>query len=350
MDDGVSLVRRLRTVSPAVVDSVLAAVLFAVAMVETITELDCHCVTRTDVTLTVGFLLAMTVPLVGRRRHPFVVLTVVGLAKVLYSDILDMQPDPVTAVFPVLLAVYSVAAYARRSLAVAGGILTLIALVVFNISELGSDFADLATQFAFLGGAWIVGDNTRYRRRQAELLRERAERAEREREEQARLGAMEERARIAREIHDVVTHSVSVIAVQAGAARTVVDTQPEKAREALRSIERVRPGFGAGPGTAGRRRGRRLGPPGDAGGGGRADPARRSWPGGPGRVRVPGGGGPRRTAPRRRRVGRGPGQGGRPAARDRAWRGGRERRPGRHGDGRHRPARPGAGRAHRAPP
>ena len=139
MDDGVSLVRRLRTVSPAVVDSVLAAVLFAVAMVETITELDCHCVTRTDVTLTVGFLLAMTVPLVGRRRHPFVVLTVVGLAKVLYSDILDMQPDPVTAVFPVLLAVYSVAAYARRSLAVAGGILTLIALVVFNISELGSD-------------------------------------------------------------------------------------------------------------------------------------------------------------------------------------------------------------------
>ena len=239
MDDDVSLVRRLRAVRPAIVDAAVAAALFTVAVVETVTELDCQCVSRTDVTLTVIFLVAMTLPLVWRRRFPFAVLTVVGLAKVLYSDILSVQPDPFTAVFPVLLAVYSVAAYARRSLAIAGGVLTLIALLAFNISEFGSDFADLATQFAFLGGAWIVGDNTRYRRRQAELLRDRAERAEREREEQARLGAMEERARIAREIHDVVTHSVSVIAVQAGAARRVVETTPENARDALASIERI---------------------------------------------------------------------------------------------------------------
>ncbi len=239
MDDDVSLVRRLRAVRPAIVDAAVAAALFTVAVVETVTELDCQCVSRTDVTLTVIFLVAMTLPLVWRRRFPFAVLTVVGLAKVLYSDILSVQPDPFTAVFPVLLAVYSVAAYARRSLSIAGGVLTLIALLAFNISEFGSDFADLATQFAFLGGAWIVGDNTRYRRRQAELLRDRAERAEREREEQARLGAMEERARIAREIHDVVTHSVSVIAVQAGAARRVVETTPEKARDALASIERI---------------------------------------------------------------------------------------------------------------
>jgi signal transduction histidine kinase len=94
-------------------------------------------------------------------------------------------------------------------------------------------------QVVLLGGAWVVGQNTRYRRRQAELLEERAERVERERAELERIAVLEERGRLAREIHDVIAHSVGVIAVQAGAARAVAEQRPDRAREALGAIEEV---------------------------------------------------------------------------------------------------------------
>jgi signal transduction histidine kinase len=101
------------------------------------------------------------------------------------------------------------------------------------------DFASLLTQFALIGGAWVFGQNTRYRRREAQFLAERAQAIERERLERDRIAALEERDRLAREIHDVIAHSVSVIAVQAGAARSIAEQRPDRAREALASIERV---------------------------------------------------------------------------------------------------------------
>ncbi len=117
---------------------------------------------------------------------------------------------------------------------VAGGFLG-VTIPTIDRGEVGNTIS----QFVLIAGAWILGDNTRYRRRQAELLEERAERAEREREEQARMAVLEERGRIAREIHDVVAHSVGVIAVQAGAGRRVVEQRPEQAQEALGAIEEV---------------------------------------------------------------------------------------------------------------
>ena len=100
----------------------------------------------------------------------------------------------------------------------------------------------------FLGGmvvvggtalvAWVLGDSMRYRRAYYLALEDRAARLERERDAQARLGAAAERARIARELHDVVAHNVSVMVVQADGARYALETEPERARQALGASRR----------------------------------------------------------------------------------------------------------------
>jgi signal transduction histidine kinase len=84
---------------------------------------------------------------------------------------------------------------------------------------------------------WLAGENARTRRAYLRAVGERAAERLREREERARRAAADERVRIARELHDVVAHAMSVITVRAGVARVVLDTQPGEAREALSIIE-----------------------------------------------------------------------------------------------------------------
>jgi signal transduction histidine kinase len=85
--------------------------------------------------------------------------------------------------------------------------------------------------------AWLAGDNLRVRQQRWVALEARAQRLEAEREERARQAVAAERLRIARELHDVVAHSMSVIAVQAGVANHVIDSRPEQARAALATVE-----------------------------------------------------------------------------------------------------------------
>jgi signal transduction histidine kinase len=87
------------------------------------------------------------------------------------------------------------------------------------------------------GAAWILGDNIRTRRAYLRELEDKAVRLEREREESARRAAAEEQSRMARELHDVIAHGVSVMVLQASGGREVIDADPTRAREALRSIE-----------------------------------------------------------------------------------------------------------------
>jgi signal transduction histidine kinase len=102
-----------------------------------------------------------------------------------------------------------------------------------------SDLYDLFNDWVLLAAAWTLGVGVRQRRAHAASLEDRATRLEREREKQARQAAIQERLRIARELHDVVAHSLSVIGVQAGAARLVLDTDPDptRARAAVAAIE-----------------------------------------------------------------------------------------------------------------
>jgi signal transduction histidine kinase len=88
-----------------------------------------------------------------------------------------------------------------------------------------------------VGAAWLVGWNLRRRRARWAELQARTDRLEREHEEEARRAVTEERLRIARELHDVIAHSMSVIAVQSAVGHHVIDTQPTEARQALAAIE-----------------------------------------------------------------------------------------------------------------
>jgi signal transduction histidine kinase len=88
-----------------------------------------------------------------------------------------------------------------------------------------------------VGAAWVVGDRQRIRRTYLAELEDRAARLERERDDRDRLAVAAERSRIARELHDVVAHSVSVMVVQAGAARHNLRSHPRRAEEAIREVE-----------------------------------------------------------------------------------------------------------------
>ena len=182
-------------------------------------------------------LLLQVVPLLWRRRSPSLVLLLVAVAfgaKVLAGF------NPGIAGLGLLVAMYSVAAYevgARRLIfLVVAGLGFVAGFVVFGVTGNPRSFA-ITVPSVFFVAAWLIGDYLRTRRAYVAQLEERAARLERERDQDRRLAADEERTRIARELHDVVAHDVSVIAIQAGAARAVQLSKPEAAATALGLIE-----------------------------------------------------------------------------------------------------------------
>jgi len=116
-------------------------------------------------------------------------------------------------------------------------VLAGITAVVYNIP--GHTTAELILIPVEFGITWAVGFALRARSEQAEAAETRAMRAEREREAAARLAVAEERARIARELHDVVAHAVSVMVLQVGAVRHKLPEAQADDREALRGVERA---------------------------------------------------------------------------------------------------------------
>lgn len=181
----------------------------------------------------VALSLAQVLPLLLRRRFPLSVLAAVLAASVGTEFALDVFP-----VFALALALYTVAAHSERRVAIAAGLATLAVLAAMPIQV--GEHGDKDSFFhlvIFAAAAWIFGDNVRTKRAYYRELEERAERLEREQEERAARAAADEQARIARELHDVIAHSVSVMVVQAAAANEVFERQPERARDALRSIE-----------------------------------------------------------------------------------------------------------------
>jgi signal transduction histidine kinase len=182
-------------------------------------------------------LLFQVAPLLWRRSYPSLVLLVVAAA---FGVKILLGFNPGIAGLGLLVAMYSVAAYefgVRRLvfLSIAG--LSFIAgFILFGVTGNPRSFA-ITIPSLFFVAAWLIGDYLRTRRAYVAQLEERAARLERERDQDRRLAADEERTRIARELHDVVAHDVSVIAIQAGAARAVQATRPEAAAQALGLIE-----------------------------------------------------------------------------------------------------------------
>jgi signal transduction histidine kinase len=185
-------------------------------------------------------ILAITLPLLFRRRFPFGAPVAVGSALAL-SSFVDgrLVPNGLITVLFGITAFVLMGMLRDRNQALAGlafGI-GVVAIVAHNDPRAGvGNFVFVSIVFSI---AWLIGLLVSRTFHEAERARERAARAEREREERAGLAVSDERARIARELHDVVGHSVSVMTVQASAARRLLRPQQEKEREALLVVEKT---------------------------------------------------------------------------------------------------------------
>ncbi len=232
------MIRWVRGLNPLVADALLAAGLISLDLAALVGPTGHREVVRPADALAVIILVLMSLPLVWRRQRPVPVLGVTMAAFMAYHLFEFPQSPP--GLGP-LVALYSVAAHCKpRTVAIAASV-ALPALTLFL--ALGVAFSDqlepvdIVTNLILLGVIGTVGITLANRRARTAALEERAARLEQEREERARLAVIDERARIARELHDVVAHNVSVMVVQAGAARRVLPTRPGEAEEALVSIE-----------------------------------------------------------------------------------------------------------------
>lgn len=188
--------------------------------------------------LSVSLLILQTLPIAIRRRNPMRILLVTGAAIIVYSLLGYADGSGQLGVF---LAFYTVAANEPRRRAIVAAVVTaggiLISFASYAAFASSGWTASLTGTYLSFGLAWLIGDNLRVRRAYTEQLEVRAVRLEMEREEKATQAVMEERAHIARELHDVVAHHVSVMVVQAAGARRIADKDPEAARTALAAVE-----------------------------------------------------------------------------------------------------------------
>ncbi|MBA9006047.1 sensor histidine kinase [Thermomonospora cellulosilytica] len=233
--------RRLLRARPQVADLLLALLLLAVGLPQLLlTELPEPYAERfaEPDARNVAIVVAMTLGLTWRRRLPMTVLawTAAGL---LVLAVLG-YPSSSADVAAFLIAIYSVAAHRGLAHSALGG---LAAFATFNAMLLlyngGISLLDYVTDGVLLVGVWALGRNLRLRRAYLAELEDRTARLEKARGTDARAARVEERSRIARELHDVVAHHVSVMTVQAGAARRILDRDPDSAREAMATIEEV---------------------------------------------------------------------------------------------------------------
>jgi signal transduction histidine kinase len=189
----------------------------------------------------------LVLPAAGRRLRPRSALAVVTVASAAVVALSASPAPPLSVAFVIYLLPSLVP---RReawwllggSLAVLGAGLAAFAAVPHGAAGPGGGRTALmllTVSWLLVAGAWLAGDVVRQRRLYAELLREQAARSAREEIAEARRAATATRVEIARELHDVVAHSLSLIAVQAGVANWVTGSQPEQATQALVSIEQI---------------------------------------------------------------------------------------------------------------
>ncbi len=168
---------------------------------------------------------AHTVPVAFRRTSPRTAFAVTAAAGAAY---LALGWPMVGLGLETLVMTYSLAAFTSRRHSLAG--LAAVEVVLIAAALIGDGDAQVDTvigNLLIVAAAWVLGDGTRRRREDAVSEQQRL----------ANQAVADERLRIARELHDVVAHSMSVIAVQAGTGRLVIDDDPEHARRALASIE-----------------------------------------------------------------------------------------------------------------
>ena len=214
---------------PRRLDAAIALALAGVGLVEALTA-DYGSPTR-PVAAVLCVLIAL--PLAWRARAPLATsacsATAFGVMGLL-TESADYGPQ--TVLLPLILAGFTAGAHPDRTRA-------RIGLAVVLLGHVVAEASDLIVMGPLFVGVWWVGRLFESRRQLTQQLEERATVLEQDSTEHARMAIAEERARIARELHDVVAHSVSVMVVQAGAERLALGDERPETREALAAIERT---------------------------------------------------------------------------------------------------------------
>jgi signal transduction histidine kinase len=195
---------------------------------------------RTETTpLAIAVVVVAVLPTLTRHRHP--AWSLVACMALLYV-VLAIVDVHYTAPFSSMLCGYSLALVVDRRRVVYAG-LALVPAVVGAILLFSDDRtllnAEIPKNLAFVAAPLLLGAAVRNRRDYLAALVDRAETAERTRDEEARRRVGEERLRIARDVHDVVAHAMVAINVQAGVGAHLLDRDPEQARRTLQDIEKV---------------------------------------------------------------------------------------------------------------
>jgi signal transduction histidine kinase len=234
-------VSRIRYVAREYWFELLIAFLAIAGMLELVVGRDAPGAPPTTLWIAIPTVAVLVLPLFARRRFPFAAPAAYWLLAMAISFGDGLLLAFIGSLGVVGLASAFLLGNLRSPLKAGVGLIIVLAgivIVVYNIPgpQTVGDFVFIPLRFVV---AWVAGYALRERAEQAEAAEERASRAEREREAAARVAVAEERARIARELHDIVAHAVSVMVLQVGAVRHKLPDSLAEDRDALRGVERA---------------------------------------------------------------------------------------------------------------
>lgn len=217
---------------PRIVDLVVVLAVFAYNLPIQLGSVPDHLWSGTGIVLSAG----LCAPYLLRRRHPLGVFAVIQAVAFLQ---VALGMELLVADVMLLLAVYNVAVRTRWYVSASSAVVLIGWLLVAVVPTMERDhlsIGDVGVLVAVIIWAWTWGRLVQTRRRYIGSLRERAEQLEREKAAEAAIAASTERTRIAREIHDVVSHSLSVVVLMSDGAAAKVDTEPAQAKAAMLGV------------------------------------------------------------------------------------------------------------------
>ncbi|GAA4588492.1 sensor histidine kinase [Planotetraspora phitsanulokensis] len=220
---------------PLIADALLAVLLAVVSLIALVFQSRSEHLPAPG-PLAAAFVLLINLPLAWRRAYPLGVNLAIGVAAAAYGA--TALPDLVTPVpLSGVVAFYSIAAWCGRRTSMIVGVFTAISVVVITVlPATDSDLLDFSFVVLLLGSAWVLGDSARVRRLHTAGLEARAVWLARERDFEATRAVTAERARIARELHDVVAHHVSMMVIQAEAGPVAAEHDMPEAVRAFDTI------------------------------------------------------------------------------------------------------------------
>ncbi|HEX6023105.1 MAG TPA: histidine kinase [Solirubrobacter sp.] len=218
-----------------ITDALIAAAFAVAGLVELILNPD----RSGPLVVNAAVVLGYTLPLLWRRRAPLAATAVVVASIFTMTLALTPVEDLFVPFVSMLACAYACGAHRDGPKAAAGLVLATVSMLAVVTTMDDRIVGDYVFPPLLAAVAWLAGRAVRTRTRLTEQLHETAARLAEATEDERRLAAIDERRRIAREMHDLVAHSMSVMVVQAGGARRILDSDPARALEAATMIERT---------------------------------------------------------------------------------------------------------------